>query len=158
MPSSWWLVVGSWWLIAIISQPAAVLARPQQPAQLPDAPGRAVVERVCTNCHGAEILLPERTTQGWREALELMKGFGATASDEEWKTIHTYFMANLATLNVNKGAAEDFADVLLITPDAAQRIVEYREKNGAFKTADDVKKAPGVDPARVDAIRPRLFF
>lgn len=128
------------------------------PPQLPDAPGKAVVERVCLTCHGAEVILPERSVPAWRDTLELMKGFGAVATDEEWKTIYTYILSNVAYLNVNRGTAEDFAAVFLIDAAAAGGIVAHRENAGGFKTIDDLKKAPGLDAARVDAAKDRLSF
>ena len=35
----------------------------------------------------------------------------------------------------------------------AQAIIEYREKNGPFKTLDDVKKVPGLDFKKIDSRR-----
>jgi competence protein ComEA len=87
-----------------------------------------------------------------------MKGFGAVATDEEWKTIHTYILSNVAYLNVNRGTAEDFAAVFLIDAQAATDLVAYREKASGFKTIDDLKKAPGLDAARVEAAKDRISF
>ena len=125
---------------------------------LPDAPGRDVVAKVCTSCHGADQLLDERNVTSWRETIELMKGFGATATDEEWKTIHSYIFENLASLNVNRGTADEFAGIFRLSEEAAKAVVAYREKAGGFKTIDDLKKAPGLDAARVDAVQKRLSF
>ena len=146
---------------ALVSHAASGVATagpPAQPAQLPDAPGKAIVERICLGCHGAEILFPERMVPVWRETLELMKGFGAVATDDEWKTIHAYVLSNLASLNANRAPADDFAAVFLIDADAAAGVVAHREKAGGFKTIDDMKKAPGLDAARVDARKDRISF
>jgi competence protein ComEA len=151
--------LGAGLIFLILSAPAGAVTPVQaRPAELPDAPGKAVVERVCLTCHGAEVLLPERSVPAWRETIELMKGFGAVATDEEWKTIFTYILSNVAYLNVNRGSADDFAAVFLLDPAAASGIVAYREKAGGFKTIDDLKKAPGLDAARVDAVKDRLSF
>src|SRR5688572_25304522 len=103
-----------------ISRPAGATARIQAaPAQLPDAPGKAIVERICLGCHGAEVVVLERSVPAWRETLELMKGLGAVATDEEWQAIHAYVLSNLASLNANRAPADDFAAVFLIDADAA---------------------------------------
>ena len=141
------------------ARPAGATAGVQvPPAQLPDAPGRAVVERICLGCHGAEVVVLERSVPVWRETLELMKGFGAVATDDEWKTIHAYVLSNLALLNANRAPADDFAAVFLIEADAAAAVVAHREKAGGFKTIDDLKKAPGLDAATVDAAKDRVSF
>ena len=143
----------------ILSLPAGATAPAQtQPQQLPDGPGKAVVERICLGCHGAEVVVLERSVPVWRETLELMKGFGAVATDDEWKTIHAYVLSNLASLNANRAPADEFAAVFLIDADAAVGVVAHREKAGGFKTIDDLKKAPGLDAGRVDAAKDRISF
>ena len=144
--------------LAILSHPAGATGGFQAPAQLPDAPGRAVVERICLGCHGAEVVVLERSVPVWRETLELMKGFGAVATDDEWKTIHAYVLSNLASLHANRAPADDFAAVFLIDADTAAGVVAYREKAGGFRTIDDLKKAPGLDAATVDAAKDRISF
>ena len=43
--------------------------------------------------------------------------------------------------------------------DAVQKaIVDYRMANGNFKTIDDVKKVPGLDPKKVDYRKNRIEF
>ena len=40
----------------------------------------------------------------------------------------------------------------------AKDVVAYRDKQGGFKTIDDLKKAPGLDAAKIDALKDRLLF
>ena len=145
-------------LVNQVASGVATASPPVQPAQLPDAPGKAVVERICLGCHGAEVVALERTVPVWRETLELMKGFGAVATDDEWKTIHAYVLSNLASLNANRAPADDFAAVFLIDAGAAAGVVAHREKAGGFKTIDDLKQAPGLDAAAVEAAKNRISF
>src|SRR5687768_4537697 len=106
------LIIASWLVLG--GRAVASLQRPAQNS-LPDAPGKAVVERVCTTCHGAgEMTSMPRTPPAWRETLELMRGYGADATEDEWKTITSYIIANVAFLNVNKAPAEDIASVLVV--------------------------------------------
>jgi len=131
----------------------------QSPDGLPEAPGKGVLLKVCTLCHGTDMITDTpRTVPLWRDTLELMMSFGAIASEDEWRAIENYLVVNLAHLTVNKAPAGDIGLVFAVDAKVAQAIVDYRDKQGPFKTADDLKKVPGVDPARVDALKPRLIF
>jgi len=88
----------------------------------------------------------------------LMKDFGATATEEQWKTVSDYLVTNLALVDVNKAAAADMQLVFGVDETAAKDVVAYRDKEGGFKTIDDLKKAPGLDAAKIDALKDRLLF
>jgi Helix-hairpin-helix motif len=40
----------------------------------------------------------------------------------------------------------------------AEAVVHYREQKGAFYSAEDLKKVPGFDSAKVEAVKNRLEF
>ena len=48
------------------------------------------------------------------------------------------------TVNINTATAEQLALLPHVGPSIAQRIVEYREKSGAFKTANDLMLVRGI--------------
>jgi competence protein ComEA len=132
----------------------------QAPAdKLPDAPGKPVLVRICTSCHDSTLITDApRTVAGWDDMMYLMKDFGAMATEEEWKTVFDYLVTHLALLEVNKATAGHVQLVFGISDTAAAEVVAYRDKQGGFKTIDDVKKAPGVDAAKIDALNERLIF
>ena len=126
---------------------------------LRDGEGKALVEKLCTTCHGLDYVWPsQRTVQVWLETIDLMRGYGAEATDEQWKTVTDYIIGNLAYLQVNKAAAAEFGMLFGIDEQAAQGVVAYRETQGGFKTIDDLRKAPGLEAARIDALAARLIF
>lgn len=135
---------------------------PQSTAEsdgLPDAPGKELVERACSVCHGLNYLVPsDRTVPQWRDTLGAMRTAGAQANDEEWKAIVEYFMANLAYLSMNKATADDIRLVFGVNEKIAEAVVAYRDKEGSFKTIEDLKKVPDLDPKKVDALKARLIF
>jgi DNA uptake protein ComE-like DNA-binding protein len=155
-------VAAAAWLAAFLvegahARPAA--PPPAQASSLPDGPGKEVVEKLCSACHGLEYLVPSRrTVRNWVETIEVMKSFGAEATDEQWKTITDYIVDGLAYLNANKGGSDEFVRLFHIDEKAAEAVVAYREQQSGFKTPDDLKKAPGLDPARIDALQDRLIF
>ena len=129
------------------------------PDKLPDGPGKAVFTRMCTNCHGTDVVLdPPRTVPVWVDTVLLMKDFGAEGSDDDWKAVTDYLIVHLAHLEVNKATAGEIGQVLGVSEKIAEGIVAERDKQGGFKTIEDVKKAPDVDGAKIDALKPRLIF
>lgn len=40
-----------------------------------------------------------------------------------------------------------------VGPATAQRIVDWRDQNGGFRTVDDLEQVPGIGPAKLDALR-----
>jgi competence protein ComEA len=145
--------------VFVALSPAASGQATPPPAELPEAPGKAVALKVCSSCHGVEILLdPPRTVASWIDTMYLMKDFGAAASEADWKTTTDYLIANLAHLEVNKASGEEMAALFGLDEKAAAAVIAYRDKQGGFKTIDDLKKAPGLDAAKVEAMKPRLMF
>lgn len=52
-----------------------------------------------------------------------------------------------AAVNVNTANKDELQMLTGIGPAKAQAIIDYRTKNGAFKTVDDLIKVPGIGPA-----------
>lgn len=47
-------------------------------------------------------------------------------------------------ININTASAEELAQLKNVGPKYAERIVEYRQKNGPFKNAEDITKVSGI--------------
>ena len=132
---------------------------PAPPDELPDAPGKSVLVRMCTLCHETDLIVDTpRTVPVWNDTLALMKEFGAEGSEEDWKTVAAYLTVHLAHLEVNKATAGEVTLVFGVSEKIAEGVVVYRDKQGGFKTIDDLKKAPDLDPRKIDALQPRLIF
>lgn len=61
-------------------------------------------------------------------------------------------------INLNTASAADLESLPGIGEVLAQRIVEYRTKNGPFKVLDDLKKVQGVNKATLDKIKDLVTF
>jgi competence ComEA-like helix-hairpin-helix protein len=59
-----------------------------------------------------------------------------------------------ATINVNVASESELQSLPEIGPALASRIARYREKHGAFHTADDLLKVKGIGPKTLGKIRP----
>jgi len=66
------------------------------PAQLPDAPNRETVQRICSGCHPAQIILGRgMTREQWGAIVTNMISRGAKGSDEEFAQVVDYLATNL---------------------------------------------------------------
>jgi len=129
-------------------------------AQLPEGEGKALTQKVCSNCHGVETFQSRRLDRdGWEKVIDEMTARGAQASDADFDKIVDYLTAVLGVrVNVNSAPAKELKSALELSSEEAESIVRYREKNGAFKTLEDVKKTPGVDAAKIEAKKDRIAF
>jgi competence protein ComEA len=151
------------YVILSLSASLAVAA-PDDKAQLPDAPGKATVMKVCNTCHGAEVVLGHpHSEEGWNAVIIDMAQRGAEATEPEFDEIVQYLTKNIkagqaqAKLNINKATVKAIEVGLGLTTKEAEAIVAAREKS-PFKSVDDVKKVPGIDAAKIEAKKDKLAF
>lgn len=139
---------------------AAVLTAQGQ-TKLPDGEGKALVERVCTRCHGpTEITNARLDRKRWNSMVDDMVSRGAEATDEELDKIVEYLAANFSRpkIAVNKATARELVSVLGLSAEDAEAVVSYREKNGNFKEWDDLKKVPSIDMKKMAANKDRFEY
>lgn len=61
-----------------------------------------------------------------------------------------------AVVDLNKATQSELEAVKGLGPAKAKAIITYREKQGAFKSVDDLDKVKGFGKATVDKLRPEL--
>jgi len=61
-----------------------------------------------------------------------------------------------APVNINTASASELATLKGIGPAKAQAIVEHRDKNGQFKSIDDLKLVRGIGDKMLEQLRPHL--
>jgi len=59
-------------------------------------------------------------------------------------------------LDLNSASAAELDLLPGIGPALAQRIIEYREKHGGFRTLEELKKVSGIGPKKFEAIKDRV--
>jgi competence ComEA-like helix-hairpin-helix protein len=133
-------------------------------AQAPSAPredeGKALLERTCTKCHKLSAAVGQRNSKGrWSAIVDDMIARGAEATDPEIEKLVDYLATNFGPkVNVNKATANQLADTLEVPKAAASAIVEYREKNGSFKSFEDLRKVPAIDWSALESKKDSLDF
>jgi competence protein ComEA len=137
---------------------AAVI--PSRAEGLPDGPGKNLVEAICSDCHTTERIAAQQLTKPqWADKVLEMLQEAPDVKQSERDEIVEYLARNFpARANVNKADAKELQTVLGISPESATAIISYRQKNGNFKTLDELKKVPGVDPAKLEAKQQIIDF
>ena len=77
---------------------------------------------------GLSFIAPDKVLAGQPKATLQLQGQGQPA----------------VMVNVNKATAEELIKVRGIGPVMAKRIIEHRDKNGAFKSIDDLTQVQGM--------------
>jgi competence protein ComEA len=131
---------------------------------LPEGQGKALVEKVCSSCHGLDQAVADGySEQGWKKLVNTMIARGAEASDDEIDLMVKYLAKNFpeagaAKVSVNKATAKDLAAGLSLSDKDAAAIIAYRQEHGNFKDLPGLKKVPGVDAQKIDAAKDMISF
>src|SRR6478752_8336982 len=142
----------------------AVASTASAQATLPDGPGKEQLVKICGQCHEPQRAASIRLTRdGWEATIGDMIARGAKGSDDDFKAILDYLATNFLgeasrPLNVNTATSVELESVLLLLRKEAAAVIAYREKNGLFKSVDDLKKVPGIDAKKIEAQKDRLYF
>jgi competence protein ComEA len=147
----------------VLALTARVIGAGQAAVPAPASPDLAkekeTFEMVCGICHGTDLVEGTlRTPAEFDDLIATMQSYGASATPEQFATAKSALLRGWGKANVNSAAAPDLAPVLDVTAETAAAVVAYREQNGRFASVDDLKKVPGVDPAKLDARRDRITF
>lgn len=133
-------------------------------AQLPDGPGKQETLKLCTQCHEIErALSPRQDHDAWQATIDKMVTLGLRGSDDDLRLVVDYLAKNfpgepIPKLNVNTATAIQFESALSLKRSESAAVVEYRTKNGNFKSLDDFKNIPGVPFEKFAAKKARLIF
>lgn len=131
---------------------------------MPDGPGKTETQKFCSTCHELDKSLSlKQDRAGWQRTVEKMVAFGMKTTDAEVNTVIDYLTRSypaddVPRLKVNSAEAIEFESILSLKRSQAAAVIKYREKIGKFKTIADLKKVPGIDPARIEAKKDRLIF
>ncbi len=151
-------------LIRLLGAAAALVTASAWAQQLPDGPGKAETQRICSTCHElARSVSLRQDRAGWEATVNKMVTLGAKATDADIQAVVTYLATNfpadaIPPLRVNTARQIEFESALNLRRSQAAAIIAYREKHGPFKSIEDLEKVPGIDVAKIEANKDRLVF
>ncbi len=92
-----------------------------------------------------------------------MVKLGAQGSDEEFDAILGYLSNNFGPeipgpININKASAVDLQTALLLRRSQANALIDYRTRNGDFKSLADLRNVSGLDLKKIEAKKARIVF
>jgi competence protein ComEA len=128
-------------------------------SSFPEAPGKAVVKKLCGKCHEIEAVVASRRTRiGWERSVDDMIARGATGSDAELDAVVEYLSTYFGKTNVNTAPVDELERSLGLSKVEAQAIATYRERNGKIKNFEELTKVPAVDVEKLQAKRNLIAF
>lgn len=148
--------------LAASFQLAAQGPPPRTPGQLPDGPGKATFESVCSLCHSPSAPAGKQwTREQWElKVIEMLQEEPEVTTDER-KQIVEYLTATFkpgGRIYINLAGAADLAKLLDLPLAEAERIVGHRKDKGLFTGVDAVKSVAGITVAKIDAKASELEF
>src|SRR5689334_7860810 len=79
--------------------------------QLPDGPGKAETEKMCTQCHElSRSISPRQDRDAWNQTMSKMAAFGMKSTDKDYALVLSYLTLHyppedLPPVNINKAPA-----------------------------------------------------
>jgi hypothetical protein len=137
--------------------PAAVRAQ----TQLPDGPGKAEVQKLCSTCHPADRGASVRLTRdGWQDVMTRMVGLGMKGTDEELNVVLEYMATHFkgeaaAPLNLNRATPVQLQSIAGLLRSESAALIAHRAK-APCKTLEDLKNVAGLDFTKIEKRRDRL--
>jgi len=123
-----------------------------------DAVDAATFRAVCGTCHSTTLVDGLRTEAEWREEIDQMIKIGARGTPAQLERVMRVLARTLTKVDVNTAEAKQIAPVLDVSDAVAEAVVRRRAANGNYKTLEELKQVPGVDPAKLEARKDRVTF
>src|ERR687895_679033 len=99
----------------------------------------AAVNLAAPLADGMQVLIPSRVAGAAGTAAAGSAAGGSAAAG--------------ARVSLSSATVDQLDELPGVGPVTAQKIVDYRAKNGGFRSVDDLDAIPGIGPARVEQLR-----
>ena len=147
------------WLLLAACAPGA---DEKDAARLPDGPGKEIAGRICLECHDSGNFRKARlTSEEWADSVADMVERGAKGTPAEIEAVVGYLAKNFgegAPVRINTAPFAEVRAVLGFTVAEVRALLDYREKQGALRSFEELLKVPGIDAAKAEAQKSRILF
>lgn len=126
----------------------AVMGRVERPGLVEVPAGARVADAIAA----AGGVLPDTDLSTLNLARKLVDGELITVGLPE----ATGGAATGGRVNLNTATAAELEELPGVGPVLAQRIIAYREKNGGFRSVEELKEVPGIGEATFAELEPRV--
>ena len=148
--------------LMLLGLACAAAADDKDVARLPEGPGKEVVGKLCMVCHDSGNFRKARySSEEWSDSVADMVERGAKGTPEEIEAVVAYLAKNFgkgAPVRINTAPFAEVKVVLGFTVPEVRALLEYREKNGDWKSFEELLKVPGIDATKVEAQKSRITF
>ena len=148
--------------LTLLTLAAAIAADQKDAALLPDGPGKPAVIKMCIDCHDTGNFRKARLTkEEWSDSVADMMQRGAQGTAAEVEAVVAYldkFFGKGAPVQINTAPFAELRVVLGFSVPEVRALIEYRDKNGPFKSFEDLQKVPGLDAAKLAAQKSKILI
>ena len=150
------LVVAVAWSGAVAMAWSVPAHATQEPAaKSTEAEGKAILAKLCVDCHAIDAVMRQRRTlTGWEEIIDTMVAQGAGGTDDELQKIIQYLVVVVGKVNVNKDNARNLQAVLEIPAPLADAVIKGRP----YAAIADLAKVPCLDIKAITEKSERVGF
>ncbi len=150
--------------VSNITLAALMLAAALSAEVLPDGPGKAETQKLCSQCHDiAKSVSLRQDRNGWGVTMTKMVGMGMKGTDEELQAVLGYLADHFAPealppLNINTARGIQLESRFSLKRSESSKIIKYRNQHGPFHSLADLQAVPGIDFAKIEARKDQLVF
>jgi competence protein ComEA len=99
---------------------------------------------------GQQVVVPRRGAAGVSAAAGQASPAGGVATEAGVGG------AAQPPVSLNSATAEQLDTLDGVGPATAQKILDWRQQHGGFRTVDDLSEVPGIGPKKLAALRPKV--
>ena len=149
-------------VVSLLLAACAPGADEKDAARLPDGPGKEIAGRICLECHDSGNFRKARLpSEEWADSVADMVERGAKGTPAEIEAVVGYLAKNFgegAPVRINTAPFAEVRAVLGFTVAEVRALLDYREKQGALRSFEELLKVPGIDAAKAEAQKSRIMF